>query len=94
MSLALPDVLERHLREAKAIWLNRGQPCPEWVFATAEGTLFDRNNVAKAFRRGLKAAGLPHHSPHDCGIPSPRCSSRTVSRSPMCSGCWGMQTRG
>jgi hypothetical protein len=43
----------------------RARPCPDWVFATSEGTLLDRNNVAKAFRRGLKAAGLPHHSPHD-----------------------------
>jgi integrase len=65
MSLALRDVLERHLRQAEAAWLQRGQPCPDWVFVTSEGTLFDRNNVAKAFRRGLKAAGLPHHSPHD-----------------------------
>ena len=30
---------------------------------TAERSLFDRNNVAKAFRRALKAARLPHHSP-------------------------------
>jgi integrase len=65
MSLALRDVLERHLGEAKVASLRRGEPCPDWVFATSEGTLLDRNNVAKAFRRALKAAGLPHHSPHD-----------------------------
>jgi integrase len=32
--------------------------------ATSEGTLLDRNNVAMAFRRALRAAALPHHSPH------------------------------
>ena len=65
MSLALKEALERHLLETKAEWLTRGQALPDWVFITAEGTLFDRNNVAKAFKRALKAAGLPHHSPHD-----------------------------
>jgi hypothetical protein len=65
MSLALKEALERHLLETKAEWLTRGQALPDWVFSTAEGTLFDRNNVAKAFKRALKAAGLPHHSPHD-----------------------------
>jgi integrase len=65
MSLALRGVLQGHLAAARIAWMKRGQPCPDWVFVTGEGTLLDRNNVAKAFRRALKAAGLPHHSPHD-----------------------------
>jgi integrase len=65
MSLALRDVLQRHNAATKAEWLRRGLPRPEWVFPTSEGTFLDRNNVAKAFSRALKAAGLTHHSPHD-----------------------------
>ncbi len=65
MSLALRDVLQRHDAATQAEWLKRGLSRAKWVFATSEGTILDRNNVAKWFMRALKAAGLTHHSPHD-----------------------------
>ena len=65
MSLVLRDVLQRLDASTKAAALKGALPRPEWVFATSEGTFLDRNNVAKAFRRPVKRAGLPHHSPHD-----------------------------
>jgi integrase len=34
---------------------------PPWVFCSEAGTPLDANNVAKVFKRGLKAAGLPLH---------------------------------
>ncbi len=41
-------------------------PQPDFVFASAEGTFLDPANVRRAFRRALKAAGLPmDHTPHD-----------------------------
>ena len=52
MGLALREALERHLADAGVSWLQRGKPCPDWAFAASEGNLLDRNNVAKAFRRG------------------------------------------
>jgi hypothetical protein len=39
---------------------------PPWVFPSDAWTPMDHANVAKAFKRVLKAAGLAlHHSPHD-----------------------------
>src|SRR5262249_40559527 len=64
MSLALRDVLQGYDAATRTLWLKRGLPRPEWVFATSEGTFLDRNNVAKAFARALRAAGLSHPSPH------------------------------
>ncbi len=38
---------------------------PPWVFCSEAGTPLDHTNVEKAFKRVLKAAGLPlHFTPH------------------------------
>jgi integrase/recombinase XerD len=38
---------------------------PPWAFPSDEWTVMDHANIGKAFKRTLKAAGLPmHHSPH------------------------------
>jgi integrase len=66
MSLKLRDVLQRHETQLKKKKLRRGwKEMPRWVFCTEEGSPMDQSRVSKAFKRVLKAAGLPrHYSPH------------------------------
>ena len=59
VSSRLADVLGEVDRQSKAQALKAGAPRPEWVFASAAGTPYDHANVAKAFKRATKAAGLP-----------------------------------
>jgi integrase len=73
MSLALRDVLQRQEVRLKARALEHGRSLPEWCFPSEAGTPMDHTNVAKAFKRVLRVAGLPlHHSPHDLRVaPAP-----------------------
>jgi integrase len=66
MSRQLVQTLRRLEVGRKAETLRHGwREMPPWVFCSDAGTPFDANNVAKAFKRALKAAGLPlHFSPH------------------------------
>ena len=63
MSLSLRDVLRRLDAEQKDVALAEGTPesRPLWAFPSLAGTPQDHNNVGKAFRRVVKAAGLPRH---------------------------------
>jgi len=78
MSMAVKDVLQRHQAKLASAWLQRKPEMgphgaslpkgemPPWVFRSDAWTPMDHANVAKAFKRVLKAAGLAlHHSPHD-----------------------------
>jgi hypothetical protein len=51
-----------HRRLSMEYWLPRGKPQPPWVLPSDGGTPLDHHNVAKRFKRILKAAGLPGHS--------------------------------
>jgi integrase len=66
MSRQLARILRRLDVERKAETLRHGwREVPPWVFCSEAGTPLDANNVAKVFKRGLKAAGLPlHFTPH------------------------------
>ncbi len=70
LSRGLRDVLSQlDLRQMNE-WLARPVESqgerPAWVFPSQAGTPLDHANVGKAFKRVLRAAGLPeHHSPHD-----------------------------
>jgi integrase len=59
-------VLRRLEVGRKAETLRRGwREAPSWVFCSTTGGLLDAHNVRRAFRRVLKAAGLPlHFTPH------------------------------
>ena len=62
---ALRDVLQRHDAETKAAALKVGRERPAWVFPSIDGTLLERANVEKAFKRVLRHAGLLlHFTPH------------------------------
>ena len=52
--------------DRKAETLRQGWPAvPPWVFCNTAGSPLDPSVVSRAFKRVLKAAGLPpHHSPH------------------------------
>ena len=60
-SAQLVAVLRELDAESKAVALAGGWPRPAWVVATGTGTPYGHANVAKAFKRALKAAGLPPH---------------------------------
>ncbi len=66
MSKILAKTLHRFQLERKSETLKRGWgEMPSWVFCSREGTPLDHANVEKAFKRVLKAAGLPlHFTPH------------------------------
>jgi integrase len=77
MSMTVKDTLQRHQTRLAESWLKRkakkdenGHDLPKgvmppWVFPSDEWTVMDHANIGKAFKRILKAAGLPmHHSPH------------------------------
>ena len=72
MSLAVKETLERHRNRRLEAWLKVPAPddgekgdFPAWVFPSEAWSLLDHANVGKAFRRSLKAAGLPgHFTPH------------------------------
>jgi integrase len=64
--------LSRHLRIAlwfwrrhqRAVWLAKGEPRPEWIFASNAGTGLDDSNVRKAFNQMLDKAELHRRGPH------------------------------
>ncbi len=66
MSQQLAKALLRLQTERKAERLRRGwKDMPAWVFYSQAGTPLDLSKVEKAFKRVLKAAGLPlHFTPH------------------------------
>jgi len=66
MSQQLARVLRRLEIDRKAETLRQGwREVPPWIFCSEAGTPLDHNNVAKTFKRVLKAAGLPlHFTPH------------------------------
>jgi len=66
MSKELARTLLRLQIERKEEKMKRGwQEMPAWVFCSEAGTPLNMANVEKAFKRILKAAGLPFHfSPH------------------------------
>jgi integrase len=65
MSVAVRDTLQKLQASGRENALAEGEPVVPWVFASQAGTPLDHSNIAKAFKRVLKAAGLPrHHSPH------------------------------
>jgi integrase len=57
-------VLRLWRRQQRALWLQRGEPLPAWIFPSAAGTFLDESNVRKAFNRILDAAGLHRRGPH------------------------------
>jgi integrase len=61
LSTRLVGTLRELDAESKAVALAHGWPRPIWLFAAGTGTPYDHANVAKAFKRALKAAGLPAH---------------------------------
>ncbi len=66
LSRGLVAALERLAAARKAEKLRRGwKDTPEWIFCAETGGLLDPPNVRRAFRKVLKAAGLPgHFTPH------------------------------
>ncbi|MBK5095766.1 MAG: site-specific integrase, partial [Deltaproteobacteria bacterium] len=65
LSDALARILADHCRAAAAEVLKEGQPMPEWVFTSIEGTALDAANLRKVFARTLKKAGLRQIRFHD-----------------------------
>jgi len=62
MSQELARTLQRLQLERKHETLRRGWPSmPSWVFCGPEGRPLSRSDADRAFRRVLKAAGLPAH---------------------------------
>ncbi len=59
LSRGLAGLLRQHLAWLKAEALRRGWVAPRWLFPSEAGTPLDHNNVAKVFKRALRAAGLP-----------------------------------
>lgn len=51
-------------RQLRALWLKKGLPFPDWLFASVTGTALDESNVRKAFNRILDAASLHRRGPH------------------------------
>ena len=51
-------------RRERRAWLQKGQPPPEWTFASVTGSALDESNVRKALNRMLDAAGLHRRGPH------------------------------
>jgi len=66
MSAALRELLlDRHQSRLEQKLAHGWQDMPPWVFVTRAGTRMEQSRVGKAFKRVLKAAGLPlHFSPH------------------------------
>jgi integrase len=59
LSAQLVEVLRELDTDSKAATLAVGRTRSAWVFATGTGSPYDHGNVAKAFKRALKAAVLP-----------------------------------
>jgi integrase len=65
MSVAVRDTLQKLQARGQENALANAEPVAPWVFPSQAGTPLDHSGIAKAFKRVLKAAGLPcHHSPH------------------------------
>ena len=64
LSRQLQVALRLWRRQERVAWLRKGQPRPEWVFASVTGTALDESNVRKALNRVLDAAGLHRRGPH------------------------------
>ena len=64
LSRQLAVVLRLWRRQQRAAWLKRGEPLPQWVFASVCGTALDESNVRKAFNRILDRAELRRRGPH------------------------------
>lgn len=90
MSQQLARVLRRLEIDRKAETLRRGwREVPPWIFCSEAGTPLDHNNVAKTFKRVLKAPGSPFTSrPTVFATPLPPCSSPPRSARPTSSGSW------
>jgi integrase len=65
LSLQLRDALARWQRVLATRWLKKGQPMPDWVFPSREGTTLEERNVRHVFTRVLKRAGLRQIRIHD-----------------------------
>ena len=64
MSPQLRTALRLWRRQQRAAWLKKGQPRPEWIFASSAGTALDESNVRKAFAQILDKAELHRRGPH------------------------------
>jgi len=64
LSRQLQVALRLWRRQERRLWLAKGQPRPEWVFASVSGTALDESNVRKALNRILEKAELRHRGPH------------------------------
>jgi integrase len=64
LSRQLAVALRLWRRREYASWLKKGNPRPDWVFASVTGTALDESNVRKAFNRILDAAELDRRGPH------------------------------
>jgi integrase len=64
LSRQLHVALRLWRRQQRAAWLKRGEPRPQWIFASDAGTPLDESNVRKAFNRLLDAADLHRRGPH------------------------------
>lgn len=65
LSSSLIESLRRHVLRLKEEALRRGWGEVTWLFPTEANTPVDEAKAAKAFRRALKAAGLPAHRVYD-----------------------------
>ena len=64
LSRQLMVTLRLWRRQQRALWLKKGLPFPDWVFASVTGTALDESNVRKALNRILDVAGLHRRGPH------------------------------
>ena len=64
LSRQLMATLRLWRRQQRPLWLKKGLPFPDWVFASVTGTALDQSNVRKALNRILDAAGLHRRGPH------------------------------
>ena len=65
MSAKLFATLLDWRRQQRARWLNQGEPVPEWVFPSLEGTALEERNVRHVFTRMLEKADLRQIRVHD-----------------------------
>jgi len=64
MSPQLRAQLRLWRRHQAIVWLKKGEPRPDWIFASSTGTALDESNVRKAFGLILDKAGLHRRGPH------------------------------
>ena len=65
MSAQLYAVLLDWRRYQRARWLKKGEPFPEWVVPSLEGTALEERNVRHVFTRLLEKAELRQMRVHD-----------------------------